>query len=36
VSDPFYLAFYPMSYAALALLLRRRMQDFAATSSSTA
>ena len=28
VSDPFYLAFYPMSYAALALLLRRRMQDF--------
>jgi len=28
VSDPFYLAFYPVSYVALALLLRRRMQDF--------
>ena len=28
LSDPFYLAFYPVSYAALALLLRRRMQDF--------
>ena len=28
VADPFYLAFYPVSYVALALLLRRRMQDF--------
>jgi two-component system, cell cycle response regulator len=28
VSDPFYLAFYPVSYIALALLLHRRMQDF--------
>ena len=28
VSDPFYLAFYPVSYVALALLLRRRMQSF--------
>jgi diguanylate cyclase (GGDEF)-like protein len=28
LSDPFYLAFYPVSYVALALLLRRRMQDF--------
>jgi two-component system, cell cycle response regulator len=28
MSDPFYLAFYPVSYVALALLLRRRMQDF--------
>ena len=28
VSDPFYLAFYPVSYVALALLLRRRMKDF--------
>jgi hypothetical protein len=28
VSDPFYLAFYPVSYIALALLLRGRMQDF--------
>jgi two-component system cell cycle response regulator len=28
VADPFYLAFYPVSYAALALLLRRRMRDF--------
>jgi diguanylate cyclase (GGDEF)-like protein len=28
VSDSFYLAFYPVSYVALALLLRRRMQGF--------
>ena len=28
VADPFYLAFYPVSYVALALLLRRRMQGF--------
>jgi two-component system cell cycle response regulator len=28
VSDPFYLAFYPVSYVALALLLRRRMHGF--------
>jgi two-component system, cell cycle response regulator len=28
VSDAFYLAFYPVSYVALALLLRRRMQNF--------
>jgi two-component system cell cycle response regulator len=28
ISDPFYLAFYPVSYVALALLLRRRMQGF--------
>ncbi len=28
LSDPFYLAFYPVSYVALALLLRRRMRDF--------
>ena len=28
VADPFYLAFYPVSYIALALLLRRRMQGF--------
>jgi two-component system cell cycle response regulator len=28
VADPFYLAFYPVSYVALALLLRRRMRSF--------
>jgi two-component system, cell cycle response regulator len=28
VADPFYLAFYPVSYVALALLLRKRMRDF--------
>jgi two-component system cell cycle response regulator len=28
VADPFYLAFYPVSYAALALLLRGRMRRF--------
>jgi two-component system cell cycle response regulator len=28
VADPFYLAFYPVSYVALALLLRKRMQGF--------
>jgi diguanylate cyclase (GGDEF)-like protein len=28
VADAFYLAFYPVSYVALALLLRRRMRDF--------
>jgi two-component system cell cycle response regulator len=28
VADPFYLAFYPVSYAALALLLRTRMRTF--------
>jgi two-component system, cell cycle response regulator len=28
VSDPFYLAFYPVSYVALALLLRARMEGF--------
>jgi two-component system, cell cycle response regulator len=28
VADPFYLAFYPVSYAALALLLRARMRRF--------
>jgi diguanylate cyclase (GGDEF)-like protein len=28
VADPFYLAFYPTSYVALALLLRRRMREF--------
>jgi two-component system cell cycle response regulator len=28
VADPFYLAFYPVSYVALALLLRRRMRRF--------
>ena len=28
VSDLFYLAFYPVSYVALALLLRRRMRGF--------
>jgi diguanylate cyclase (GGDEF)-like protein len=28
LADPFYLAFYPVSYVALALLLRRRMQGF--------
>src|SRR5262249_20888649 len=28
VADTFYLAFYPVSYVALALLLRRRMQGF--------
>ena len=28
VADPFYLAFYPVSYIALALLLRRRMKEF--------
>jgi diguanylate cyclase (GGDEF)-like protein len=28
VADPFYLAFYPVSYAALALLLRARMRTF--------
>jgi two-component system, cell cycle response regulator len=28
VSDPFYLAFYPVSYIALALLLRKRMRGF--------
>ena len=28
VADGFYLAFYPVSYVALALLLRRRMRDF--------
>ena len=28
LSDPFYLAFYPVSYVALALLLRKRMRDF--------
>jgi len=27
-ADPFYLAFYPVSYIALALLLRRRMKEF--------
>ena len=28
VADPFYLAFYPVSYVALALLLRKRMRGF--------
>jgi diguanylate cyclase (GGDEF)-like protein len=28
VADPFYLAFYPVSYVALALLFRRRMRRF--------
>jgi two-component system cell cycle response regulator len=28
VADPFYLVFYPVSYAALALLLRARMRKF--------
>jgi len=28
VADPFYLAFYPVSYVALALLLRARMRKF--------
>jgi two-component system cell cycle response regulator len=28
VADPFYIAFYPVGYAALALLLRRRMHRF--------
>jgi hypothetical protein len=28
VADPFYLAFYPVSYVALALLLRARMRMF--------
>jgi diguanylate cyclase (GGDEF)-like protein len=28
VADPFYLAFYPVSYVALALLLRKRMRNF--------
>jgi two-component system cell cycle response regulator len=28
VADPFYLAFYPVSYVALALLLRKRMRKF--------
>ena len=28
VADPFYLAFYPVSYVALALLLRSRMRRF--------
>jgi diguanylate cyclase (GGDEF)-like protein len=28
LADPFYLAFYPISYVALALLLRRRMRRF--------
>jgi two-component system cell cycle response regulator len=28
VADPFYLAFYPVSYVALALLLRGRMRKF--------
>jgi diguanylate cyclase (GGDEF)-like protein len=28
IADPFYLAFYPVSYIALALLLRKRMRGF--------
>ena len=28
IADAFYLAFYPVSYVALALLLRKRMRDF--------
>ena len=28
LSDPFYLAFYPVSYVALGLLLRARMKRF--------
>jgi two-component system cell cycle response regulator len=28
IADPFYLAFYPVSYVALALLLRRRLRKF--------
>ena len=35
-SDAFYLAFYPVSYVALALLLRSRIPASAADSGSTA
>ena len=35
VADGLWLAFYPVSYVALGLLLRRRLTAFAGTSGST-